>query len=49
MILTEVTANPWVYIDGLWGAMLAMFAMFLNEWGAARGTKFWPVAITWRL
>jgi hypothetical protein len=39
MILTEVTANPWVYVHGVWGAMLSMFAMFFNKWGTARGTN----------
>jgi hypothetical protein len=49
MILPEVTANPWVYVHGVWGAMLPMFAMFLNEWDTAWGTYFhrWPHAAAW--
>jgi hypothetical protein len=38
MILPEVTANPWVYIHGVWGAMLTMFCMLFNFWGTAWGT-----------
>jgi hypothetical protein len=39
MILTELTANPWVTATAVQGAMLTMFTMFLNEWGTAWGTN----------
>jgi hypothetical protein len=32
-------SKPVVYVHGVWGAMLPMFAMFLNECGTAWGTN----------
>lgn len=38
MIFAELTANPWGYVHGVRGAMLAMLAMFRNPQGTKQGT-----------
>ena len=33
-------SKPVVYVHGVQGAMLPMFAMFFKKWGTAWGTNF---------